>query len=662
MTSLDIDFLTLRNVMAMNPNNTPVESGNIFVSGNNGNTSWTNSININSITVSSISTSTISTNTINTTNISTNNINLNNGAITGVSTINGIIYPPPEDINYWQDISNNIITPSTGITTVNISSLQINNDIVIKNTENSTITSLSLGTNTGTYTLYNTGNDSIAGLVPSTLQLYRYDPIDSNDNQVMMSIYPNGDIRLGQDNLIPINCEIIGNLSVSSINGFEYPISSSINYWKGIDDNTIQQSTGISLIDISGCNMSITSDSFYFKSTDPSGTETFKIELQGSNCNIYRSSINPLVNATYINNTGGGPLVLTTAVTSNAISIDGTGTKVGINNIDPQACLHISTISTFDGIVISNNQQTAAVFYELATTSSRYSWYNTGEISPSGTGLIPSTLQLYRYDSIDPNLNQIMMSIYPNGNIELGESFDTPITCQIFGDLIVSSINGQPITAATSGPSAIVGPTSNTLIWQQSGNNAYYIGGNVGISTTTPAYDLDISGTIRAIDLKISTINGISATDDIFWKSTTAGKIYTSTTVTNVGINTNNPQYTLDVLGSVRATNFVNGANVMMFNSIDSTTATIPSGYRFIYAILLPGVTAVTLPYVNDTNIQIGDTIFVINATSSAGIVFNNAVNPIGSMDGNSFTIFTYTSVNQWYIIKQDTGYSINNN
>lgn len=54
-------------------------------------------------------------------------------------------------------------------------------------------------------------------------------------------------------------------------------------------------------------------------------------------------------------------------------------------------------------------------------------------------------------------------------------------------------------TGATGpiGPTGATGPAGPTIWTQVDTSNIYYLG-NVGISTTTPEYTLDVSGTLRA--------------------------------------------------------------------------------------------------------------------------------------------------------------------
>ena len=113
--------------------------------------------------------------------------------------------------------------------------------------------------------------------------------------------------------------------------------------------------------------------------------------------------------------------------------------------------------------------------------------------------------------------------------------------------------------------------------------------GNVGIGTSTPAYLLDVAGTINTTGLYV---NGAPFNGSSQW-TTTASNIYFNTG--NVGIGKTSPAYKLDVNGTVNATAlYVNGAPITGGSQWASSganinyqagvvsvgTATAPAGYK----------------------------------------------------------------------------------
>ncbi|WP_293301181.1 hypothetical protein [Allomuricauda sp.] len=96
------------------------------------------------------------------------------------------------------------------------------------------------------------------------------------------------------------------------------------------------------------------------------------------------------------------------------------------------------------------------------------------------------------------------------------------------------------------------------------GQNSFPASGNVGIGTLSPNYTLDVSGTMNATNIITGTINASSillngsSIQEPIWSLTGNNAFYTSG---NVGIGTNSPNYALDVAGTLNATNIlVNGA------------------------------------------------------------------------------------------------------
>jgi len=127
-----------------------------------------------------------------------------------------------------------------------------------------------------------------------------------------------------------------------------------------------------------------------------------------------------------------------------------------------------------------------------------------------------------------------------------------------------------------------------------SASNSYFNGGNVGIGTTSPGYNLDVSGAIRLQPSTIPTgANGViyydSGTNKFrcyqngvwtdcigagatanYW-TLTGSNLYPNDTAWNVGIGTTSPGYKLDVNGNVSATRFYASNNADAFYSYDQT-------------------------------------------------------------------------------------------
>ncbi|MFM1879700.1 MAG: hypothetical protein RLZZ241_2566, partial [Bacteroidota bacterium] len=123
------------------------------------------------------------------------------------------------------------------------------------------------------------------------------------------------------------------------------------------------------------------------------------------------------------------------------------------------------------------------------------------------------------------------------GNTNPNNAYALDVTGTINASDIL--INGNPIAAGSS-------------VWTQSGSNAYFNSGNIGIGTNAPAYALDVAGTINATGILV---NGSPITTGggggSVWSLNGGGDAFYSTGGVAVGTNTIPAGFAMAVAGAV---------------------------------------------------------------------------------------------------------------
>ena len=138
------------------------------------------------------------------------------------------------------------------------------------------------------------------------------------------------------------------------------------------------------------------------------------------------------------------------------------------------------------------------------------------------------------------------------GNFGINNSNPT-FTLDVLGTINASSnllLGGSPIV-------------SSQWINKTGSNVLYTINSNVGIRTSNPLYELDVTGTINATSNLL--LGGVPIVSSQWINKTGSNVLYTINS--NVGIRTSNPTFTLDVTGTINASSNLLLAGVPIVSS-----------------------------------------------------------------------------------------------
>ena len=276
---------SINNTYALGNNDIPISSNRILITSTNGLVVPSDNIYISSITASTINTSTINTSTLNATIIYTSTL-----------------------------IASTIDTNTLNASTINTST--INTSTLIISTLNASIINTStLNASTINTSTLNAISMNTSTLVTSTINGLPYPPQDD--------AFWSGSLMGNITNDNTGNVRITTNLDCDSI----------INISSIFAPNTLN---------ISSNQTYVKANKFKYFSADPSTIDTFKIDLSGSNLLTYKTTIST-IDATVIQNNGGGQLVLATDEPIIYINGSANGNNhIGIGISNPQAALHIT--------------------------------------------------------------------------------------------------------------------------------------------------------------------------------------------------------------------------------------------------------------------------------------------------------------------------------
>ncbi len=537
MTSLDVDFLTLRNVTAYNPDGTPIPAGTIQIISSNGQVTYGNtlstltvsSITVEDHTVSSITTDTISvTSTINT---GFSGITFNAGAGAGpsasyvLSTVGSNLYFNGHELNtggsigaYWKPAGSAIIN-----TNINDAVSTSNNLIVGTNLStlgNADITGYLSTHNKLTVTtggiLVNSGGANITGGAFIT------DLLTANNN---FSTLGNADITgyLSIHNTLNVasgGATVNGLLTANNganINGqFQVINDSEVKPFKS---NTTGNYIYVGAGD-SGNNIRFGAfkdgNTNLCLQTDTGGTHA------GGNVGIGTLNPQALLHVAGNMSTVGNSAISGDLYLNNNISIT--------NNLVGGQSNSINFYKSNNLLSTSNNNELGYIYFNGTTstnTSSKAALIYALQDGNAGNDFVPGRLEFHTNDT-NNSFPPLRMLINSQGNVGIGTPLPTH-TLEVNGSFQITNNGEVDIFKNTSNGNYIYigGELTNSVrlgAWNGVSNSARnlsmfvnnsgnQVSGNLGIGTANPQALLHVAGNVSTVGNQ--TITGYLSTNTI---------------------------------------------------------------------------------------------------------------------------------------------------
>ena len=219
------------------------------------------------------------------------------------------------------------------------------------------------------------------------------------------------------------------------------------------------------------------------------------------------------------------------------VSTDLASNSTRIATVSTDLASNSTRITTVSTDLASNSTRIATVSTDLASNSTRIATVST-DLASNSTRIATISTDLA---SNSTRINNLQNSAIISNSSGITDAFETGDLIYASGQNTLSNLSiGSSNEVLTVSGGIPVWTTPGTSYWAQNGVNIYRNTGNVGISTNNPQYKLDVNGTVNATSFRGdgAALTNVALSTDLASNSTRIGTVTTDLTSNSTRIGT----------------------------------------------------------------------------------------------------------------------------
>ena len=219
------------------------------------------------------------------------------------------------------------------------------------------------------------------------------------------------------------------------------------------------------------------------------------------------------------------------------VSTDLASNSTRIATVSTDLASNSTRIATVSTDLASNSTRIATVSTDLTSNSTRIATVST-DLASNSTRIVTVSTDLA---SNSTRINNLQNSAIISNSSGITDAFETGDLIYASGQNTLSNLSiGSSNEVLTVSGGIPVWTTPGTSYWAQNGVNIYRNTGNVGISTNNPQYKLDVNGTVNATSFRGdgAALTNVALSTDLASNSTRIGTVTTDLTSNSTRIGT----------------------------------------------------------------------------------------------------------------------------